>query len=466
MCDIINNFCFDYLVKFAHSYLICICFLQIIATACLFLAGKVEDTSRPLKDVVLVSYEIIYKKEPSAVQKIKQKGVYEQQKELILLGERVVLATLGFDLSVLHPYKPLVEAIKKFKVSTHNSLAQVAWNFVNDGLRTSLCLQYKPHHIAAGAVCLAAKFLKVKLPSDVEKGWWQEFDVTPRQLEDVSNQMLELYEQNRSGQSSHSTEVEGNIGGSNNEPIVTTSSVGRSSVSTNGHAQDAVLTNVEQGGQTPGPAWSFGSQSYADSNHIDNHCQQGQGDGKESTGCKSEIWDHNMGAEGNDCSSHEFDKSSDCRENTLETSSCSKPDLPLGNAVVNERDKVKKVDKELMDAGSSTKSWSINRQISNFGETSKIFFPPDYINIGKTKAALEKRRLHNNVGQKRKSTDEHDDLITRDGFDGNKDGCELPCKLASQRAMVSGREPEYMQQYRNRHWSCDTTGSRSRGNRL
>lgn len=258
--------------------------------------------------------------------------------------------------------------------------------------------------------------------------------------------MLELYEQNRSGQSSHSTEVEGNIGGSNNEPIVTTSSVGRSSVSTNGHAQDAVLTNVEQGGQTPGPAWSFGSQSYADSNHIDNHCKQGQGDGKESAGCKSEIWDHNMGAEGNDCSSNEFDKSSDCRENTLETSCCSKPDLPLGNAVVNERDKVK-VDKELMDAGSSTKPLSISRQISDFGETAKNFFPPDSINIGKTKAALEKqRRLQNNEGQKRKSMDEHDDLITRDG-------CELPCKLASQRAMVTGREPEYMQQYHNRHQS-------------
>lgn len=58
--------------------------------------------------------------------------VYEQQKELILLGERVVLATLGFDLNVLHPYKPLVEAIKKFKVA-QNALAQVAWNFVNDG---------------------------------------------------------------------------------------------------------------------------------------------------------------------------------------------------------------------------------------------------------------------------------------------------------------------------------------------
>jgi hypothetical protein len=50
-------------------------------------------------------------------------------------------------------------------------------------LRTSLCLQFKPHHIAAGAIFLAAKFLKVKLPSDGDKVWWQEFDVNPRQLE-------------------------------------------------------------------------------------------------------------------------------------------------------------------------------------------------------------------------------------------------------------------------------------------
>ena len=134
----------------------------------MFLVGKVEETPRPLKDVILVSYEIMHKKDLVAAQRIKQKEVYEQQKELILLGERVVLATLGFDLNVHHPYKPLVEAIKKFKVA-QNALAQVAWNFVNDGLRTSPCLQFKPYHIAAGAIFLAAKFLKVKLPSDGEK---------------------------------------------------------------------------------------------------------------------------------------------------------------------------------------------------------------------------------------------------------------------------------------------------------
>ncbi|KAJ4888719.1 Cyclin-T1-5 [Raphanus sativus] len=182
-----------------------------IATVCMFLAGKVEETPRPLNNVIFVSYEIINKKDPGASQKIKQKEVYEQQKELILNGEKIVLSTLGFDLNVLHPYKPLVEAIKKFKVA-QNALAQVAWNFVNDGLRTSLCLQFQPHHIAAGAIFLAAKFLKVKLPSDGEKVWWQEFDVTPRQLEDVSNQMLELYEQNRVP-ASQGSEVESSVGG-------------------------------------------------------------------------------------------------------------------------------------------------------------------------------------------------------------------------------------------------------------
>ncbi|KAH7373626.1 hypothetical protein KP509_17G065700 [Ceratopteris richardii] len=168
----------------------------LIATSCMFLAGKVEETPQKLCDVIFLSYEIRNKKDPTAVQRIKQKDVYEPQKELVLLGERMILTTLGFDLNIHHPYKPLVAAIKKFKVA-QNALAQVAWNFVNDGLRTSLCLQFKPHHIAAGAIFLAAKFLKVKLPSEGEKVWWQEFDVTPRQLEEVSNQMLELYEQNR-----------------------------------------------------------------------------------------------------------------------------------------------------------------------------------------------------------------------------------------------------------------------------
>jgi hypothetical protein len=186
-----------------YLYLIHICnmcahyIMQTIATVCMFLAGKVEETPRPLKDVILLSYEIIHKKDSDAIQRIKNNKVsclgiffsmpqwciffslvvilleffsqvnamffpdycvtdwqsslflyfvsvqelYDQQKELILLGERVVLVTLGFDLNVHHPYKPLVEAIKRFKVA-QNALAQVAWNFVNDGY-AKITLIYK-----------------------------------------------------------------------------------------------------------------------------------------------------------------------------------------------------------------------------------------------------------------------------------------------------------------------------------
>jgi cyclin T len=47
--------------------------MQTIATVCMFLAGKVEETIRSLRDVVLLSYEIINKKDPAALQRIRQK---------------------------------------------------------------------------------------------------------------------------------------------------------------------------------------------------------------------------------------------------------------------------------------------------------------------------------------------------------------------------------------------------------
>lgn len=366
-----------------------------IATVCMFLAGKVEETPRPLKDVIIVSYEIIHKKDPSAVQRIKQKDVYEQQKELILLGERVVLTTLGFDLNVHHPYKPLVEAIKKFKVA-QNSLAQVAWNFVNDGLRTSLCLQFKPHLIAAGAIFLAAKFLKVKLPSDGDKVWWQEFDVTPRQLEDVSNQMLELYEQNRPTQSSHPNEIEGNNGGGTNQ-------LAKSSIITgNSMSQDAKAVDIRQEPQVAPPHRPVPAQPNVASNKT--MPQRKNNDDNGSADTRSGVWDHDM--EGEDRSYRSEEQSRCGKEHEVDNLSRGKPALGQLDGF---NEKGRTMDsRDCKDEASEPQSTDVSNWDSKYSDAiSKI-------DRDKVKAALEKRkRWRNDVSNKTDIIDE-DDLIERE----------------------------------------------------
>ncbi|XP_062109098.1 cyclin-T1-3-like [Humulus lupulus] len=361
-----------------------------IATVCMFLAGKVEETPRLLKEVILISYEIINKKDPAAAQRIKQKEVYEQQKELILLGERVVLATLGFDFNVLHPYKPLVEAIKKFKVA-QNALAQVAWNFVNDGLRTSLCLQFKPHHIAAGAIFLAAKFLKVKLPSDGEKVWWQEFDVTPRQLEEVSNQMLELYEQNRAAPSS---DVEGSSasGVTHGTPVKATTS------------NEEYLTNNDhsQAGSTrPGASKPVLSRPASELSHADNH-------GRHLRTAESRSNDY-RNTEMNNGLDHKVD--GEFRENHY-----SEP-RHLPHRETGEENQQNDVARSETGEARELKSKHQGRNPENrHGRRS----PQEVIKIDKdkVKAALEKRR--NLGGDATRKTDvmDDDDLIERELEDG------------------------------------------------
>ncbi|KAJ6321763.1 hypothetical protein OIU77_011776 [Salix suchowensis] len=59
-------------------------------------------------------------------------------------------------------------------------------------LRSSLWLQFKPHHIAAGAAYLAAKFLNFDLA--FYQNIWREFETTPAILQDVSQQLMELFQ--------------------------------------------------------------------------------------------------------------------------------------------------------------------------------------------------------------------------------------------------------------------------------
>ncbi|XP_073267877.1 cyclin-T1-4 isoform X3 [Populus alba] len=134
----------------------------LIAVAALFLAAKSEETPCPLNNVVRASCEIFHKQD---------------------------ITFLSY-LLPLHPYGPLTSVLNKLGLS-QTVLVNLALNLVSEGLRSSLWLQFKPHHIAAGAAYLAAKLLNFDLA--FYQNIWQEFETTPAILQDVSQQLMELF---------------------------------------------------------------------------------------------------------------------------------------------------------------------------------------------------------------------------------------------------------------------------------
>ena len=162
-----------------------------IATTCLFLAGKVEETPKKIKDVVIEAYKAQHQKPTGPEPESKE---FWALKEEILVCERILLQTLDFDLTVEHAYRPLLAYVKSIKGT--RDLAQVAWNFINDSLRTTIALQYPPRCVAASAVHLASRFLdnKMVLPTHHDKPWYEAFKVLQAEVEDIADQILVMYD--------------------------------------------------------------------------------------------------------------------------------------------------------------------------------------------------------------------------------------------------------------------------------
>ncbi|XP_008222948.1 PREDICTED: cyclin-T1-4-like isoform X2 [Prunus mume] len=162
----------------------------LIATAALFLSAKYEETPRPLNNVLRASCEIFHKQDFSFLSYMLPVDWFEQYRERVTDAEQMILTTLNFELGVQHPYDPLTSILNKLGLS-QTVLVNLSLSLVSEGLRSSLWLQFKPHHIAAGAAYLAAKFLNLDL--DSYQNVWQEFQATPDILEDVAQQLMELF---------------------------------------------------------------------------------------------------------------------------------------------------------------------------------------------------------------------------------------------------------------------------------
>jgi cyclin L len=70
-------------------------------------------------------------------------------------------------------------------------VAQRAWNFLNDSMRTNVNLRFPPQVVATAAIWFAARLLLVKLPDNPP--WYTLFDATLDDIEEIASVLADLY---------------------------------------------------------------------------------------------------------------------------------------------------------------------------------------------------------------------------------------------------------------------------------
>jgi len=162
-----------------------------VGTACLFLAGKAEETPRKLKDAVNMGYLMKYP-ERAPLKPDSEEAVRRQ--EMIVNIEREVLKAILFNMKVAHPYQELIKTVKQMK--GQRELAQVAWNLVNDSLRTTCCLRFKPKMVAIASIYLASKMINQSVQLETLP------NLKVEELEEIGNEILDLYDQKQNKEGS------------------------------------------------------------------------------------------------------------------------------------------------------------------------------------------------------------------------------------------------------------------------
>jgi hypothetical protein len=204
-----------------------------VAVAAIVLAAKTEESPKKLNTVIMECHKLKTRgmqagrnsasggasppPPTTSPAMLDPKGEeFLKLKERILLLERVILHTIGFELSIDHPYKFFVEQIKKlidtrqlkYKVAPPNlktaqlcskmmnELVQYSMSFANDSMHTSLCLQFSPQLIATSCIYLAGQFAKVEpaVPCQTPSEGWSKILGQPDidSLASICIQIMEL----------------------------------------------------------------------------------------------------------------------------------------------------------------------------------------------------------------------------------------------------------------------------------
>lgn len=166
-----------------------------IAATSLFLATKVEENVRRMKELVIAVCRVAQKKPDLVVDE--QSKEFWKWRDTILHHEDILLEALCFDLQLEQPYRILYDFICFFRVNDNKHIRNSSWAFLNDSMYTVLCLQFPARVIAAAAFYAAASHCDIGFEDDeFGRSWWEQIDVDIAQVRRACTRMAELYESN------------------------------------------------------------------------------------------------------------------------------------------------------------------------------------------------------------------------------------------------------------------------------
>ncbi|OKL62922.1 hypothetical protein UA08_01585 [Talaromyces atroroseus] len=166
-----------------------------VAAGCLFLASKVDENTRKIKEFVIACCRVAQKNNNLEVDE--QSKEFWRWKDTLVAYEDLCLEALCFDLQLEQPHKICYDFLCYFGKNDHKALRNAAWAFLNDSNYTVLCLQFYPRTIAAAALWAGARLCDVAFEDDEEgRPWWEQLDVNLSEVQRAVSRMVQLYERN------------------------------------------------------------------------------------------------------------------------------------------------------------------------------------------------------------------------------------------------------------------------------
>ncbi|XP_065314688.1 cyclin-C-like isoform X2 [Gordionus sp. m RMFG-2023] len=156
----------------------------LLAPTSLFLASKVEEFGVISNTRLIASCQGLLKTKYVFL----QLPEYSYRSNNVLECEFYLLEMLDCSLLFYQPYRPLV--LLASDMGQEDKILPLAWNLVNDSLRTDLCLKTAPHLIAITCLHLAC----VLLQKNNYVNWFAELNVDWDLIVEITSEIVNLYD--------------------------------------------------------------------------------------------------------------------------------------------------------------------------------------------------------------------------------------------------------------------------------